>query len=118
MPWVGSIIHEPHAANSSGPAGPTLAGTEPKSIFAAGVPTLGSSQGCGPDHNHSFHFVSSFSPLLPAPLLRNYVCASMCCRRPTPRPSFPPEIRAYYWRRQWHPTPVLLPGKYMDGGAW
>ena len=20
------------------------------------------------------------------------------------------------WRRQWHPTPVLLPGK--DGGAW
>ena len=23
-----------------------------------------------------------------------------------------------YWRRQWHPTPVLLPGKSMDGGAW
>ena len=22
------------------------------------------------------------------------------------------------WRRQWHPTPVLLPGKFMDGGAW
>ena len=22
------------------------------------------------------------------------------------------------WRRQWHPTPVLLPGKSMDGGAW
>ena len=21
-------------------------------------------------------------------------------------------------RRQWHPTPVLLPGKSMDGGAW
>ena len=21
------------------------------------------------------------------------------------------------WRRQWHPTPVLLPGKSMDGGA-
>jgi len=21
-------------------------------------------------------------------------------------------------RRQWHPTPVLLPGKFMDGGAW
>ena len=21
-------------------------------------------------------------------------------------------------RRQWHPTPVLLPGKPMDGGAW
>ena len=22
------------------------------------------------------------------------------------------------WRRQWHPTPVLLPGKSLDGGAW
>ena len=21
-------------------------------------------------------------------------------------------------RKQWHPTPVLLPGKSMDGGAW
>ena len=21
-------------------------------------------------------------------------------------------------RRQWHPTPVPLPGKSMDGGAW
>ena len=29
-------------------------------------------------------------------------------------------IYAYSRRRQWHPTPVLLPGKYspMDGGAW
>ena len=24
----------------------------------------------------------------------------------------------YFQRRQWHPTPVLLPGKSMDGGAW
>ena len=23
-----------------------------------------------------------------------------------------------YRRRQWHPTPVLLPGKFMGGGAW
>ena len=22
------------------------------------------------------------------------------------------------WRRQWHTTPVLLPGNPMDGGAW
>ena len=22
------------------------------------------------------------------------------------------------WRRQWHPTPVLLPGKSHDRGAW
>ena len=22
------------------------------------------------------------------------------------------------WRRQWQPTPVLLPGTPMDGGAW
>ena len=26
--------------------------------------------------------------------------------------------RDYHGRRQWHPTPVLLPGKPMDGGAW
>ena len=26
--------------------------------------------------------------------------------------------RVRLWRRQWHPTPVLLPGKSMDGGAW
>ena len=24
----------------------------------------------------------------------------------------------YIWRRQWQPTPVLLPGKSHDGGAW
>ena len=23
-----------------------------------------------------------------------------------------------HWRRKWQPTPVLLPGKSMDGGAW
>ena len=23
-----------------------------------------------------------------------------------------------HWRRQWHPTLVLLPGKSTDGGAW
>ena len=27
-------------------------------------------------------------------------------------------FRLKIWRRQWHPTPVLLPGKSMDGGAW
>ena len=26
--------------------------------------------------------------------------------------------RIQYRRRQWHPTPVLLPGKSMDRGAW
>ena len=23
-----------------------------------------------------------------------------------------------YWRRQWHPTPVLLPGESHGQGAW
>ena len=27
-------------------------------------------------------------------------------------------IMMRYRRRQWHPTPVLLPGKSMDRGAW
>ena len=29
-----------------------------------------------------------------------------------------PEKEYLRSRRQWHPTPVLLPGKSMDGGAW
>ena len=29
------------------------------------------------------------------------------------------KVKVYYnWRRQWHPTPVLLPGKFLDRGAW
>ena len=28
------------------------------------------------------------------------------------------ELYSDPWRRQWQPTPVLLPGKSMDGGAW
>ena len=27
-------------------------------------------------------------------------------------------IKHQKWRRQWHPTPVLLPENPMDGGAW
>ena len=27
-------------------------------------------------------------------------------------------ICTYMYKRQWHPTPVLLPGKSMDGGPW
>ena len=27
-------------------------------------------------------------------------------------------LRFMQWRRQWQPTPVLLPGKFHDGGGW
>ena len=27
-------------------------------------------------------------------------------------------VLTHIWRRQWHPTPVLLPGNPRDGGAW
>ena len=27
-------------------------------------------------------------------------------------------LKLIHWRRQWHPTPVVLPGKPKDGGAW
>ena len=27
-------------------------------------------------------------------------------------------LRSLLWRRQWQPTPVLMPGKSRDGGAW
>ena len=26
--------------------------------------------------------------------------------------------RQHIWRSQWHPTPVLVAGKSMNGGAW
>ena len=28
------------------------------------------------------------------------------------------KVEWFYWRRQWHPTPVRLLGNPMDGGAW
>ena len=28
------------------------------------------------------------------------------------------DLHSRIWRRQWHPTSVLLPGKFMDRGAW
>ena len=31
---------------------------------------------------------------------------------------FDPWIRKTPWRRKWQPTPVFLPGKSMDRGAW
>ena len=31
---------------------------------------------------------------------------------------FDPWVRKIPWRRTWQPTPVFLPGKSMDGGAW
>ena len=33
-------------------------------------------------------------------------------------PEINPCTYRYLWRRQWHPTPVLLPGKSMNRGAW
>ena len=34
------------------------------------------------------------------------------------RYSFDPWVGKIPWRRKWQPTPVSLPGKPMDGGAW
>ena len=34
------------------------------------------------------------------------------------RPGFNPWVRKIPWRRKWQPTPVLLPGEFMDRGAW
>ena len=34
------------------------------------------------------------------------------------RPGFDPWIGIIPWRRAWQPTPVFLPGKSMDRGAW
>ena len=34
------------------------------------------------------------------------------------RHRFDPWVRKIPWRRKWQPTPVFLPGKSMDRGAW
>ena len=31
---------------------------------------------------------------------------------------FGPWVGNIPWRRNWHPTPVFLPGKHMDREAW
>ena len=36
---------------------------------------------------------------------------------PEVEPEFEP-LSYHSWRRQWHPTPVLLPGKFHGRGAW
>jgi len=40
------------------------------------------------------------------------------CQRRHKRPKFNPWVRKIPWRREWQPTPVFLPGKPMDRGAW
>ena len=34
------------------------------------------------------------------------------------RPGFKPWVGKISWRREWQPSPVVLPGKSMDRGAW
>ena len=31
---------------------------------------------------------------------------------------FNPQVGKIPWRRKWQPTPVFLPGKSIDQGAW
>ena len=33
------------------------------------------------------------------------------------RPGFNPQFRKIFWRREWQPTPVLLPGKFHGQGT-
>ena len=33
-------------------------------------------------------------------------------------PDLIPGSGRFPWRREWLPTPVLLPGEFMDRGAW
>ena len=43
---------------------------------------------------------------------------STCRCRRCRRHGFNPWVRKIPWRRKWKPTPVFLPGKSMDKGAW
>ena len=41
-----------------------------------------------------------------------------CCKMGTIKDENDRDLVDAERRRQWHPIPVLLPGKSMDGGAW
>ena len=59
-----------------------------------------------------FTFESCTIPGLPWWLRQESLCLQ--CKRPR----FDPWVRKIPWRRKWQLTPVLLPGKSHDGGAW
>ena len=48
------------------------------------------------------------------------VCTKTSAKEPIKQmtPSHLLQVMDGYWRRQWYPTPVLLPGNSQDGGAW
>ena len=77
--------------------------------------------------NFCFQYHIAFSESDPFPsLLKRPLClhwaslvaqmVKIClqCRRPR----FNPWVRKIPWRMKQQPTPVLLPGKSMDGGSW
>ena len=33
-------------------------------------------------------------------------------------PGFNPWVGKIPWKRKWQPTPVFLPGEFLDRGAW
>ena len=33
-------------------------------------------------------------------------------------PGFNPWVGKIPWRRKWQPTPLFLPGEFLDRGAW
>ena len=55
----------------------------------------------------------------PSEEIINYVryLVTIICFFPTINPNYL-ESKPTHLKSQWHPTPVLLPGKSMDGGAW
>ena len=71
------------------------------------------------EHNktesHYFDSVPKVNKALPK-WFSGKECSCQCRRRE--RLEFSPWVRKIHWRRKWQPTPALLPGKFMDRGAW
>ena len=71
---------------------------------------------------HSAFFMIQFSHLYVTlgKTIRGFPGGSDCKRvcLQCGRPGCGPWVRKIPWRRKWQPTPILLPGKFLDGGAW
>ena len=86
----------------------TSAGKE--STFNAGDPGSIPGSGRSPGEGIGYPLHYSWASLMVAQMVKNLPAMQ--------ETGFDPWVGKIPWRRKWQSTPVLLPGKSMDRGAW
>ena len=97
--WVATVVFSPRLYNSLG----SLVG-----FF------LSDSQSAPCAHRHTVNYLFSFISSTFSLVIDVSLNIHLQCRRPR----FDPWDRKIPWSRKWQPTPVFLPGKFMDREAW